>query len=227
MFARNFLRSALALGGFAALASCGGGSTSTPAAASFADVQGEISDFVDELNALPATPDSNLPVNQDISYRGAIVVFETNNRLEQFSPLGVPGLDLDFASRAPTLDLDYAAIGELDIVIGYPAPGGRGTITGSADNFYELRNPNGGVDAAGSRGSIDGSLNFGRNGVISGDLDKVSGETASYELRSGDFGFILPFGNNADAIAGGAIGNSSASGRARVNAGAVFLGDRQ
>jgi len=222
MIARKVFKTSLVLAALLALANCGGSSTSTPAVASFSEVQRELNNNIAALNSSSVLAP---PTNQEVSYQGTIILFETGDTLTQFSPLGVPGLDLNFVV-GPDLDLDFAAIGELDIVVGFPAPGGRGTITGSADNFYEVRNPNSGVDTASSRGSIDGSINFGRNGVISGELDKVSGETASYELRSGDFGFVLAIGNNAEAIVGGAIGVSSASGRAPVNAGATFLGER-
>lgn len=200
------LRAVGAAFAFFALANCGGGTTSSDTGNGFADIQQTFLDLSDRLDTLD--PTNPIPTSDQVDYSGAIVVFETADALSLADTA-----DLD------ALDISFLTLGEVELSVDF----GAASLSGTATNFFELTNPNAAVGDNSAGSSIEGSLEVDASGTVTGELTKLDGEVASYNLVDGDAGFVGP---DADVLLGVAIGTSEANGRGDLNAGTVFAAER-
>ncbi len=182
--------------GIAGCSSSGGNSALT-----FSELADEGVRLESVLGTSSATPSSAFAGLASATYKGVARILETEE--------SVSALD--------ATTLSYVAGAEVTINVNF----GTNDISGSADNFFELEDPN--ADIAMSAGEpISGNFTVTPTSV-EGTITKLNGEVANYSLL-GSYGF---FGDNAELLAGEATGTSSASGRADLNAAGEVVAEKQ
>ncbi len=188
------------------LVACGGGSSGNAVgAASFRSLTSELGQAEDFLEETDLTRANQIPTSGTARYNGVISVFEA---------AGPSALDADRIS--------YSTVGEMAVTANFR----NGAVSGSASNFYEVRNPNaasaGQLQSAGQIAgtlTLDAAINSGLvEGEMEGRLIKTSGAATNYDLDV--VGFFL--GDQADAILAFGEGQGT-SGNRSTSAGAIFV----
>ncbi len=188
-----------------ALTACGGGSSGNAVgAASFRSLVTELGATEELLNNSAPTRADQIPTSGSAQYSGVISVFEA---------AGPSALDAD--------RLTYASVGEMSVTTNFRS----GKVTGTANNFYEFRNPNTqSSNQAQSAGRIGGSMTLDADidrglivGGMAGRLTKTSGARTNYDM---DVVGIFS-GNRAQAMVGLGEGRGTTGSRS-TSAGAVF-----